>query len=81
MSHPGTSRLLAEEAFAAVSETGLPPATVQLIYHIAPEDGVRLVADPRLGAVGFTGSRARGIETQGGGRCGRANRFIWNCRA
>src|SRR6185312_11036633 len=60
--HPNTSRLLAEEALAAVGETGLPPATVQMIYHIAPEDGLRLVADKRLGAVGFTGSRAAGLK-------------------
>lgn len=60
--HPNTSRLLAEEAIGAVRESGLPPATVQMIYHLAPEDGLRLVADPRLGAVGFTGSRAAGLK-------------------
>ena len=60
--HPNTSRLLAEEAIAAVRETGLPPATVQMIYNLAPEDGLRLAADPRLGAVGFTGSRAAGMK-------------------
>jgi NADP-dependent aldehyde dehydrogenase len=61
-SHPGTSRLLAEEALAAVKEAGLPPAAVQMLYNIAPEDGVRFVADPRLGAVGFTGSRNGGLR-------------------
>jgi NADP-dependent aldehyde dehydrogenase len=61
-SHPNTSRLLAEEAFAAVRETDLPAATVQMIYSIAPEDGLRLVADHRLGAVGFTGSRVAGLK-------------------
>src|SRR5471030_2257973 len=61
-SHPGTSRLLAEEAFAALRETGLPPATVQMIYNIAPEDGLRMAADKRLGAIGFTGSRAAGLK-------------------
>jgi NADP-dependent aldehyde dehydrogenase len=61
-SHPQTSRLLAEEAFAAVGETGLPPATVQMIYHLAPADGLKLVADRRLAAVGFTGSRAAGLR-------------------
>jgi NADP-dependent aldehyde dehydrogenase len=60
--HPNTSRLLAEEAFTAVQETGLPPATVQMIYNIAPEDGLRFAADPRLGALGFTGSRAAGLK-------------------
>ena len=60
--HPATTKLLAEEALAAVGETGLPPATVQMIYHVAPEDGLRMVADKRLGAVGFTGSRAAGLK-------------------
>jgi len=60
--HPATTKLLTEEAFAAVTETGLPPATVQMLYHLAPEDGLRFVADKRLGAVGFTGSRAAGLK-------------------
>ena len=60
-SHPGTTRLLAEEAFAAIGETGLPAATLQMIYHIAPEHGLRLVADPRVGASAFTGSRRGGL--------------------
>jgi 2,5-dioxopentanoate dehydrogenase len=60
--HPNTTRLLAEEALAAAGESGLPPATVQMIYSIAPEDGLRLAADPRLGAVGFTGSRTAGLK-------------------
>ena len=60
--HPNTSRLLAEEALAAVRETGLPPFTVQMIYNLAPKDGLRFVADRRLGAVGFTGSRAAGLK-------------------
>ena len=61
-SHPGTTRLLAEEAFAAVAEAGLPPATVQLLYRTSHEDGERLVADPRTGATGYTGSRAAGLK-------------------
>ena len=61
-SHPGTSRLLAEEARAAVRAAGLPPATVQMLYNLAPEDGLRMVADPRLGAAGFTGSRSGGLR-------------------
>ena len=60
-SHPGTTRLLAEEALAAVGEAGLPAATVQLIYHLGREDGLRLVADSRVGATGFTGSRGAGL--------------------
>ena len=61
-SHPGTTRLLAEEAFAAVGEAGLPPAMVQLIYRTSHEDGERLVADPRTGATGYTGSRSAGLK-------------------
>ena len=60
--HPGTTKLIAEEALAALRETRLPPATVQMIYNLAPEDGLRFSADPRLGAVGFTGSRAAGLK-------------------
>ena len=61
-SHPGTSRLLAEEAFAAVTEVGLPPATVQLIYRTSHADGERLAADPRTGALAYTGSRSAGLK-------------------
>ncbi len=61
-SHPGTSRLLAEEAISAVMEAGLPPATVQLIYRTSHADGEQLVADPRTGAIGYTGSRGAGLK-------------------
>jgi 2,5-dioxopentanoate dehydrogenase len=60
--HPATTKLLAEAAFAALAESGLPAATVQMLYHVAPEDGLKLVADRRLGAAGFTGSRAAGLK-------------------
>ena len=59
--HPGTSRLLAECAVAALSDSGLPRATIQMLYHLGTEDGLRLVSDPRTGATGFTGSRAGGL--------------------
>ena len=61
-SHPGTTRLLTEEAFAAVQDTGLPSATVQLLYRTSHEDGERLVADHRVGATGYTGSRSAGLK-------------------
>jgi 2,5-dioxopentanoate dehydrogenase len=61
-SHPGTTRLFAEEAEAALRQSGLPPATVQLIYRIGHGDGERLVADRRLGATGYTGSRSAGLK-------------------
>jgi NADP-dependent aldehyde dehydrogenase len=61
-SHPGTTRLLAEAALAAVTQTGLPPATVQLLYRTSHEDGELLVSDGRLGATGYTGSRLAGLK-------------------
>jgi alpha-ketoglutaric semialdehyde dehydrogenase len=61
-SHPGTTRLLAEEADAAARAAGLPAATVQLIYRTGHADGERLVSDPRVGATGYTGSRSAGLK-------------------
>jgi alpha-ketoglutaric semialdehyde dehydrogenase len=60
-SHPETTRLLAEQAAEAIKETGLPAATVQLIYRTSHADGERLVSDPRVGATGYTGSRSAGL--------------------
>ena len=60
-SHPGTTRLLAEVAQLAVKETGLPAATVQLIYRTDHEVGKRLVSHPLIGATGYTGSRRAGL--------------------
>jgi alpha-ketoglutaric semialdehyde dehydrogenase len=60
--HPNTTRLLAEQAFNAVKATGLPLATVQMIYNVSNENGLKLVGDPRVGAVGFTGSRNAGLH-------------------
>lgn len=59
--HPETSRRLAEHTLVALESSGLPRATVQMIYGCSNEDGVRLVSDPRVGAVGFTGSRRGGV--------------------
>lgn len=61
-SHPGTTRCFAEEAQAAAQETGLPAGTVQLLYRLDHADGERLVADPRVGAIGYTGSRSAGLQ-------------------
>jgi alpha-ketoglutaric semialdehyde dehydrogenase len=60
--HPGTSKLLAECAVAALAEAGLPPSTLQMIYRTGKEDGLRLVSDSRVGAVSFTGSREAGLR-------------------
>ena len=60
-SHPATTRLLAEEAHAAVMQTGCPPAPCSCSIALAHADGERLVGDPRVGATGYTGSRRAGL--------------------
>lgn len=60
--HPGTTRLLAEQALAAAAETpGIPDAMVQLFYDSDRETGTRLVGDRRTAASAFTGSRRAGL--------------------
>jgi len=61
-SHPGTTRLLAEAAHEAALATGLPTGSVQMLYRTSHADGERAVADPRLGATGYTGSRTAGLK-------------------
>ncbi len=60
-SHPGTTKLFAELAQQAANESKLPEATVQLIYAVDNESGLKLVGDPRVAATGFTGSRSAGL--------------------
>lgn len=60
-SHPETTRLFAELALSAAEATGVPTGIVQLIYRTSHADGERLVADPRVGATGYTGSRGAGL--------------------
>ncbi len=59
--HPGTSLIFATMAQALIKTMQLPAAMVQMIYHVEPETGLRLVSDRRVGAVAFTGSRASGL--------------------
>lgn len=61
-SHPGTTRLFAEEAHAAAHAAQLPAGTVQLLYRTGHADGERLVSDHRVGATGYTGSRTAGLK-------------------
>lgn len=60
-SHPATSKRLASLAFDAAIANGLPAATVQLLYDVDNTLGLRLAGDRRIGAIGFTGSRAAGL--------------------
>ncbi len=40
----------------------MPAATVQLLYRMPHADGLRLVADARVGATAYTGSRSAGLQ-------------------
>lgn len=59
--HPGTSELVGRAIAQAVHHCGLPDGTFSLLYDAGHDVGVALVTDPRIKAVGFTGSRAGGI--------------------
>jgi alpha-ketoglutaric semialdehyde dehydrogenase len=59
--HPGTSELVGRAIADAIATTGLPAGTFSLLYGYGPELGVALVTDPRIKAVGFTGSRSGGM--------------------
>src|SRR3954465_7444897 len=58
--HPGTSELIGRAITEAVADAGLPAGTFSLLFGSGPELGIALVTDPRIKAVGFTGSRAAG---------------------
>lgn len=58
--HPGTSELVGRAIQQAVAAIGLPEGVFSLIFDSGYEIGQALVADPRIKAVGFTGSRRGG---------------------
>ncbi len=58
--HPGTSELVGRAIADAVAAAGLPAGTFSLLFGDGPELGTALVTDPRIKAVGFTGSRHAG---------------------
>lgn len=60
-SHPGTCKMLADCALRAMQKTKMPAGTVQMVFGIARSDGEKLVRDPRVGAIAFTGSRTAGM--------------------
>ncbi|MFL5132786.1 MAG: aldehyde dehydrogenase (NADP(+)) [Microvirga sp.] len=60
--HPGTSELVGRAVQAAVAECGLHEGVFSLLFGAGAEVGAALVADPRIKAVGFTGSRSGGME-------------------
>ncbi len=58
--HPGTSELVARAISDAVADTGMPAGTFSLLFGSGQKLGIALVTDPRIKAVGFTGSRSGG---------------------
>ena len=59
--HPGTSELVAGAIAQALSDCGLPGGVFSLLNGTSNELGEALVKDPRIAAVGFTGSRGGGL--------------------
>ena len=71
-SHPLTTKLMAQQALAALEAAGLPLATVQMLYHMSPEDGMRMVKSDGIAAIGFTGSRNAGVKLkEAADKCGK----------
>jgi NADP-dependent aldehyde dehydrogenase len=58
--HPGTSELVAGAITRAAEKTGMPKGVFSLINGAGNSVGSALVTDPRIKAVGFTGSRGGG---------------------
>ena len=59
--HPATSELVGRAIQQAVAASGLPEGVFSLVFDSGYEIGQALVADPRIKAVGFTGSRRGGV--------------------
>ncbi|WP_026617593.1 aldehyde dehydrogenase (NADP(+)) [Ensifer aridi] len=59
--HPGTSELIGRAILDAVTECGMPAGTFALLFDSDRSISPALVADRRIKAVGFTGSRDVGI--------------------
>lgn len=59
--HLGTSELVARAMCRAIQRAGMPAGLFSLLNGPGHELGEALVADPRIRAVGFTGSRQGGL--------------------
>lgn len=59
--HPGTSEMVGEAVAAAVQSCGLPEGVFSMLAGPSNSLGGALVADRRIKAVGFTGSRGGGL--------------------
>jgi NADP-dependent aldehyde dehydrogenase len=59
--HPETGAMVARAIRAAVERTGMPAGTFGELSGSGNALGAALVSDPRIAAVGFTGSRGGGL--------------------
>lgn len=59
--HPGTSEIVGQAIQAAARDCAMPEGTFSLLFIDGHELGQALVADHRIKAVGFTGSRRGGM--------------------
>lgn len=59
--HPGTSELVAQAIVLAARQHGMPEGVFSLLFDSGRSIGQGLVADSRIKAVGFTGSRSGGM--------------------
>lgn len=59
--HPGTNELVGAAITRAVADNGLHAGVFSLVYGSGAQVGQQLAADPRIAAVGFTGSRTAGL--------------------
>ncbi|MDF7775287.1 aldehyde dehydrogenase (NADP(+)) [Sphingomonas sp. AOB5] len=60
--HPGTAELVAGAVSRAAEKTGMPKGVFSLINGPGNSVGAALVTDPRIKAVGFTGSFGGGTQ-------------------
>ncbi|QKW47867.1 aldehyde dehydrogenase (NADP(+)) [Streptomyces microflavus] len=66
--HPGTGEAVARAVTTAAARTGMPAGVFSLLVGRDHDVGLALVGDPRITAVGFTGSRAGGLALITAGR-------------
>lgn len=60
--HPATSHLVGEAVNAGIAEVGAHPGIFSLVFGRGKEIGQELASDPRIRAIGFTGSRSGGTS-------------------
>lgn len=59
--HPGTGEIVATAMTRAAADAGVHPGVFSLLYGPGAEVGQQLAKDPRITAIGFTGSRGAGL--------------------